>query len=200
MKRHAAWGAAPLAVMVVIGAALGGCSRDAADPPQQGTAQQGYAQESPDRVVSPGELAKAPPASGAAAEDEDPRRDPQWVMVQAGQALFTWHPVTDANRGAATERAAEYLAPELVHATPSIQPGQQWQQWREEGAVINAQARVLSEEHPPDTDTMVWRVVEVVQSKATGSGMQRVEPSTTVWMACEKQPDGTWKVKDYRLM
>lgn len=199
MNRRA-WVAGPLVAMVVMGGALGGCSRGAEEPAAPAeTAQQQHAQVPPGTVASPDQLAKQSQSGGAAGE-EDPGRDPQWVMVQAGQALFTWYPVTDANRGAATERAAQFLVPELVHGTPSIQPGQQWQQWREEGAVINAQARVLDETHPPDTDTMVWRVLEVVQSKTTGAGVQRVEPSTTVWMTCERQPDGTWKVKDYRLM
>jgi len=198
MNRHSR-GAALLTAMVVMGSALGGCARDDAELPPEETATQGYAQQSPATVVSPDQPTTQVPPGGDAG-GEDPRQDWQWVMVRAGQALFTWYPVTDANRGAATERAAEFLAPELVHATPEIQPGQQWLQWREEGAVINAQARVLSEAHPPDTETMVWRVVEVVQSKTTGSGTQRVEPSTTVWMTCERQPDGTWRVKDFRLM
>lgn len=197
--RRSRWVAAPLTTMVVTAVALGGCAKEKDESPQEQAPQQGYAQVPATTVDG------ADPNAGALEKQDaenqgDPRRDPQWVMTQAGQVLFTWYPVTDTNRGDATVRAAEFLAPELVHDTPSITPGQQWQQWREEGAVINAKARVLDEAHPPDTDTTMWRVVEVVQSKTTGAGVQRIEPSTTVWMVCERRPDGTWTVNDYRLM
>lgn len=187
-----------LAAMVVMAAGLAGCAPEEEAPSQEQVSQQGYSQQS---VPPAGETeAAAPEPQGEASEDTDPRRDPQWVMVQASEALFSWQPVTDVNRGDATVRAAEYLMPELVHSTPSISPGQQWQMWREEGAIITAEARLLDETHPPDTETTRWRVLEVVQSKATGEGIQQVEPTTTVWMACERQKDGTWLVKDYRQM
>lgn len=190
--------AKPIAVMVVMTAGLVGCTTEEEPPPQEQVAQEGYSQQSIPPPSSNGITAAEP--QGEALGDADTRRDPQWVMVQASEALFSWRPVTDVNRGDATVRAAEYLVPELVHSTPSISPGQQWQAWREEGAIITAEARLLDETHPPDTETTRWRVLEVVQSKVTGGGVQQVEPTTTVWMACERQKDGTWLVKDYRQM
>lgn len=187
-----------VAAMVVMAAGLVGCASEEERPPQEQASQQGYSQQSLPPSWSDDTTAAEP--QGEALDDTDPRRDPQWVMVQASEALFSWRPVTDVNRGDATVRAAEYLMPELVHSTPSISPGQQWQVWREEGAIITAEARLLDEAHPPDTETTRWRVLEVMQSKVTGGGVQQVEPATTVWMACERQKDGTWLVKDYRQM
>lgn len=122
--------------------------------------------------------------------------DPDQVIANALQTMFTWKPTTDASPNSAYQRAAMYLSGGLAKQTsnpPGPSAGSQWEQWRADGATINAQAYFVADETPPNSDDQMHRVVVIVQSVLTTDGRFVDEIRYTAWVTASKSNDG-WRV------
>ncbi|NKS56576.1 hypothetical protein GS504_03265 [Rhodococcus hoagii] len=141
--------------------------------------------------------APAPPALPAPYTDVD-QTNPESVMVAAAQALFSYTPAADRNQLDAVNRAAPLLderyyndnAQSLIALAPIT--GRQWEQWREEKAVVTATATVTSDEHPEDKPAKVSRVVAVQVNATDPSGRTVDSISFAAYMTATKL--GVWRV------
>lgn len=139
----------------------------------------------------------APPALPAPYADVD-QTNPESVMVAAAQALFSYTPATDRNQLDAVNRAAPLLderyyndnAPSLIALAPIT--GRQWEQWREQDAVVTATATVTSDEHPEDKPAKVSRVVAVQVNATDPSGRTIDSIPFAAYMTATKL--GVWRV------
>ncbi|WP_068155040.1 hypothetical protein [Rhodococcus phenolicus] len=131
---------------------------------------------------------------GTAAPQID-RDDPLAVIEIALETMFTWNPAQDASGADALERAAPYLGPELASQTNVAEPGagSQWEQWKNDEATVHADAVFLADEHPPDDDHTVHRVVSIRQSATTPNDVLIDENEHTAWVVATKGSDG-WRL------
>ncbi|MHC9293568.1 hypothetical protein ACRCUN_13930 [Mycobacterium sp. LTG2003] len=143
------------------------------------------------------------PASGCALDplpvatpaDVD-RSDPDQVIANAMQTMFTWNPTRDASPNAAYERAAIYLSDDLAKQADSAaepRPGSQWDQWRLDNATVAAQAYFVVDETPPNSADEMHRVVVIVQSAMTEDRRLIDEIRHTAWITATNSDDG-WRV------
>ncbi|WP_128642438.1 hypothetical protein [Rhodococcus opacus] len=133
--------------------------------------------------------------SGTAAPEID-RGDPLAVIETALETMFTWNPTRDASGADALERARPYLGPDLASSTAGESqpgPGSQWEQWKHDEATVRAEALFLADEHPPDNDHTVHRVVTIRQSATTPNNLVLDENEHTAWVVATKGPDG-WRL------
>jgi hypothetical protein len=124
------------------------------------------------------------------------RSDPNQVIANALQTMFTWKPKVDDSANTAYQRAAIYLSGDLakqVDKAPGPRPGSQWEQWRADGATIAAQAYFVADETPPNSEEQMHRVVVIVQSALTADGRLIDEIRHTAWVTADKSNDG-WRV------
>lgn len=122
--------------------------------------------------------------------------DPDQVIANALQTMFTWNPTRDASTNAAYQRAAIYLSDDLAKQAdnaPEPGPGSQWELWRADGATITAQAYFVDDETPPNSDDQMHRVVVIVQSAMTADRRLSDEIRHTAWVTATKSNDG-WRV------
>jgi hypothetical protein len=122
--------------------------------------------------------------------------DPDQVIANAVQTMFTWDPGRDDSPNAAYQRAAIYLSDDLAQQaddTAEPRPGSQWEQWRLDGATVAAQAYFVSDETPPNSNQEMHRVVVVVQSAMTSDRRLIDEIRRTAWVTATHSGDG-WRV------
>lgn len=122
--------------------------------------------------------------------------DPDEVIANALQTMFTWNPTLDASSNAAYQRAAIYLSGDLAKQAdnaPKPRAGSQWEQWRADGATIAAQAYFVADETPPNSDDQMHRVVVIVQSAMTADRRFIDEIRYTAWVTAGNSNDG-WRV------
>ena len=122
--------------------------------------------------------------------------DPDQVIANALQTMFTWKPTVDDSADAAYQRAAIYLSGDLAKQAdnaPAPRPGSQWEQWRADGATIDAQAYVVADETPPNSEDQIHRVVVIVQSALTADRRLIDEIRHTAWVTANNSNDG-WRV------
>lgn len=122
--------------------------------------------------------------------------DPDQVIANAVQTMFTWHPSRDASPNAAYQRAAIYLSDDLVEQADTAtqpRPGSQWDQWRLDNATVAAQAYFVVDETPPNSTDQMHRVVVVVQSALTEDDRLIDEIRHTAWVTATRSDDG-WRV------
>lgn len=167
--------------LAVLVAGCSGADDEAAD-------REAYAQVQ----VDPG---GATSVDGGEAAEPQPT-DPEAVLTAAAEQLFTWYPVSDANRGQATVRAADLLEPQLVNPTEKIRADAQWREWADNGMTITASATISPETHPPDTADRFSRVVVVNQVETSPSGERDLDP-TVLFMTANRHSDGTWRVSEF---
>jgi hypothetical protein len=144
------------------------------------------------------------PAAGCASDPLPPAErptkvdlsDPDEVIANALQTMFTWKPTRDASPDDAYQRAAIYLSGDLANQadnTPGPRPGSQWEQWRAGGATIDAQAYFVADETPPNSDDQMHRVVVIIQSALTADRRLIDEIRHTAWVTADNSDDG-WRV------
>lgn len=122
--------------------------------------------------------------------------DPNQVIANAVQTMFTWNPTRDASPNAAFQRAAIYLSDDLAKQAdnaPEPRPGSQWEQWRIDDATIAAQAYFVADETPPNSDAQLHRVVVILQSAMTPDHRLIDEIRHTAWVTANNSSDG-WRV------
>jgi len=122
--------------------------------------------------------------------------DPDQVIANAMETMFTWNPTRDASPDTAYQRAAIYMSADLgKQADQGTTPGggSQWEQWRADGAEITAKVYFVADETPPDSDDLVHRVVVVVQSATTQDHRLIDEIRHTAWVQAAKSNNG-WRV------
>jgi hypothetical protein len=127
--------------------------------------------------------------------------NPDQVIANALETMFTWNPTKEASSDVAYKRAAIYLAGDLAKQggdTPPPGPGSQWQLWRAAGASVAAKTYFVADETPPNTDTEVHRVVVVVQSATTPDGRLVDEIRHTAWVTVEKS-NNRWRVTNIKF-
>jgi hypothetical protein len=127
--------------------------------------------------------------------------NPDQVIANALQTMFTWNPTKEDSSEAAYRRATIYLAGDLAKqadGTPSPGPGSQWALWRAAGANVTAKVYFVADETPPNTDTEVHRVVVVVQSATTPDGRLVSEIRHTAWVTAGKANNG-WRVTSIKF-
>jgi hypothetical protein len=144
------------------------------------------------------------PASGCASDPLLPvasstkvdLSDPDQVIANAMQTMFTWIPTRDASPNAAYQRAAIYLSDDLAKQADNAaepRPGSQWEQWRVDGDTIAAQAYFVADETPPNSADEMHRVVVIVQSAMTADRRLIDEIRHTAWVTAKHSNDG-WRV------
>jgi hypothetical protein len=122
--------------------------------------------------------------------------DPDQVIAGAVETMFTWNPPTEDSANVAYRRASVYLSGDLAgqggNSPPPAQDSQ-WAQWRADGATVAAKAYFVGDETPPNSDTVMHRVVVVVQSVTTGDRRLIDEIRHTAWVTAQKSNNG-WRV------
>ena len=66
--------------------------------------------------------------------------DPDQVIANAMETMFTWSPTGESSPDAAYKRASVYLAGDLPKQGGQARapgPGSQWEQWRADGASMS---------------------------------------------------------------
>ncbi|MBX7432784.1 hypothetical protein JDV09_11805 [Mycobacterium sp. Y57] len=124
------------------------------------------------------------------------RSDPDQVISTALETMFTWAPAQDASPNDALERASGLLTSDLAEqagGAPEPGPGSQWEQWRADGAVVEATAYFVADETPPNSADRAHRVVVIVQSATTPDHRLINETRHTAWVVADRS-DGGWRV------
>lgn len=127
--------------------------------------------------------------------------NPDQVIANALETMFTWNPTKENSSDAAYKRSTIYLSGELAKQggdSPPPGPGSQWELWRAAGASVAAKTYFVSDETPPNTDTEVHRVVVVVQSATTPDGKLVAEIRHTAWVTVAKSNDA-WRVTSIKF-
>lgn len=121
--------------------------------------------------------------------------DPDEVIRDGLETMFTWIPAEDDSPADAYERASDYLSQELadqVGTVPVPGPGTNWDTWRTSNAMIEASAFLLADETPPNSSTERHRVAVVVQN-ATVNGSLIDEIQRTAYVTAGLT-DGAWRI------
>lgn len=119
------------------------------------------------------------------------------AIVAGLQAVFSYRASDSDPAGAAAARAGDLLSPQYrasVDGTWALLApitGAQWAQWKAQRATVSATARVLSDEHPPDTATSAARVATVCQTVTPGG--QQLTP-LTVWVVAKPGGSAGWQL------
>ncbi|WP_299577478.1 hypothetical protein [uncultured Williamsia sp.] len=122
---------------------------------------------------------------------------PDQVMVAALDEVFTYRGADTDPAQAAADRAADLLTPtyraSAAGSFSMLAPvtGNQWAQWKATGSTVVASARVLSDEHPPDTATSAARVARISQTVTPGG--QKLDP-LTVWVVAKAGGPAGWQL------
>ena len=127
--------------------------------------------------------------------------NPEQVISNALETMYTWNPTKEDSTKAAYQRASIYLAGRLndqAGGSPPPGDGSQWQEWRAAGASIVAKAYLVADETPPNSDSEMHRVVVIVQSAKTGDGKLVDELRTTAWVTANKA-NNAWRVTNIKL-
>lgn len=134
----------------------------------------------------------AVPISTAAEADLS---NPDTVITNALTTMFTWDPTKDASPDVAYQRAAAYMSSDLAgqggQSAPG--PGSQWKQWAADGAAVTAKVFFLGDETPPNSDTLMHRVVVVAQTVATSDNRLIDQIRHTAWVTATKT-NNEWRV------
>lgn len=121
--------------------------------------------------------------------------DPDEVIRDGLETMFTWIPAEDDSPSDAYQRASDYLSPELAGEAGTVGvpgPGTNWDSWRSANAMIEASAFLLADETPPNSPTERHRVAVVVQN-ATVNGSLIDEIQRTAWVTAGVT-DGAWRI------
>ncbi len=122
--------------------------------------------------------------------------DPVDVIHDALTTMFGWRPTTDGSPADAYTRARPYLTEQLA-ARAGQDTGEgsqsQWEQWRDRGATITVTVEVTTEEHPPDQDARMDRVVLITQTIAYPGGGDSETIDMTVWTTVVRTEAG-WRI------
>ncbi|GAB93460.1 hypothetical protein [Gordonia rhizosphera] len=119
------------------------------------------------------------------------------VMVAALEEVFSYRGTDRDPAAAAADRAAELLTPTYRAAAAgswsmlAAITGSQWAQWTASGATVVASARLLSDEHPPDTAATTARVARVTQTVTPTA--DQLAPMTVWVVAVAGGPSG-WQL------
>ncbi|MCF3940647.1 hypothetical protein [Gordonia tangerina] len=119
------------------------------------------------------------------------------VIVAALEEVFSYRGTDPDPAAAAADRAADLLTPSYRAAAAGswsmLAPitGSQWAQWKAIRATVEASARVLSDEHPPDTAATAARVATVTQT-VTPTGEQLAP--MTVWVVARAGGPTGWQL------
>lgn len=138
----------------------------------------------------------AVPAADAVESFEDPTE----LILHAMETMFEWRPLSDASTADAFARATPYLAADLAGQTRSgpDEGGAQWQKWAAAGATAQVEAVIASDEHPPDTDASVKRVVLIAVTIVTPDGRPLDTFDFTAWVSAGKTSQG-WRVDEIEV-
>lgn len=135
------------------------------------------------------------PTSAAAEAADANLSDPDTVIRDALETMFTWAPAEEDSPAAAYARAGVYLSDALAGEASTVTvpgPGTQWQEWRANNAIVEATAYLLADETPTNSADQRHRVAVVVQS-ATVNGSLIDEIRRTAWVVADRS-DSNWRV------
>ncbi|KPM10562.1 hypothetical protein QR98_0091200, partial [Sarcoptes scabiei] len=113
-------------------------------------------------------------------------QDPTSVLVAGLEVSFGWDPARDSTQFDGFRRARslwnnQYLRDgELGLSTLVPMSSRAWQAWGDAGTRIVPRVDVLSDQHPPDTETDFHRVVAIDQTELTAGGGTSDEVVTTL--------------------
>jgi hypothetical protein len=145
-------------------------------------------------VMVPVTGCRSDPVPVSTAADAD-LSNPNTVIANALTTMFTWDPTKDASPDVAYQRAAVYMSGDLAgqggQSAPG--PGSQWKQWAADGAAITAKVYFLGDETPPNSDTLMHRVVVVAQTVATSDNRLIDQIRHTAWVTATKT-NNEWRV------
>jgi hypothetical protein len=145
-------------------------------------------------VMAPVTGCRSDPVPVSTAADAD-LSNPNTVIANALTTMFTWDPTKDASPDVAYQRAAVYMSGDLAgqggQSAPG--PGSQWKQWAADGAAITAKVYFLGDETPPNSDTLMHRVVVVAQTVATSDNRLIDQIRHTAWVTATKT-NNEWRV------
>lgn len=114
---------------------------------------------------------------------------------------YTWYPASDASQGDAYERArpwfSDALASTFVNEVPERGPGIQWERWAHAGATVIADVILGCSGCPPDTDNVIHRVATINQTAITDDKVEKVTPTTTLWVTVTRVGD-RWLIDSIR--
>lgn len=171
------------AAMVVVAVAATGCG---GGPPGQ----------DPQPTPAPSETAQAspPPAPLVA----DPARSAEDTMILVAETVLTMYP-RSGEPGDSWWRADKVLSPEghFPHRGEQVQVPRgrgEWFDWQSRGVEwVKAEATVTTDEHPPDTDTIAARVLEVRLTEHADNGSIRgVHTRTYYATVTRNSPADPW--------
>jgi len=100
------------------------------------------------------------------------------VLAGAADALYSYRPAEQTQKGVNIDSAATLLNPawvrELGVSYSALAPvtGADWDRWAATGLAVDAEANVTPDDHPADTDTLARRVVAVHQSIIDSGGAE----------------------------
>ena len=124
------------------------------------------------------------------------------TVRQALSVAFTWYPATDRSPTDAYARARKWFTESLaesllVDVHTERGPGAQWGKWASDNAKVVADVNVGCSGCPPDTDSLIRRVVSIHQTAIIGHETTTVTPDTTVWVTLTKD-GGEWLIDNIR--
>lgn len=146
--------------------------------------------------TAPSTKTNTPSQAGDAAEAER-------VAVTALTAMWSWTPNADSSRADAVDRAIPWFTAELAKSSTtggSLERGQglEWEQWKDEGARVDAAVTVGCSGCPPDTADRIDRVATVKQTVVHADGSTEAGDTLTIWVAMTKEHAG-WRVAEWTI-
>lgn len=153
---------------------------------------------------APSTTEQAPAPTCSAGIDQFSRADlcdPEAVMTAALEALYSYHPATQTQKGVDIDSAATLLDPgyldRLGVSYSALAPvtGNTWEQWKAEQTTVEATAVVASDDHPADTAATAARVVAVHQSVLGAAGTETEQlPPLAIYTVATRTASGGWAV------
>lgn len=172
---------------LLLAAGCGNSGDDAAPPTTAGArADSGATQPAPEVHSTP--VPEVTPVNPATVD----RQSPETVAIAALETIYTVEPAVDDSAVAAYERAAPLLSPRMLGAIRAIETPSgsdpNWGTWKRRNAVVTAEATILRQDNPVDTDR-AHRFVKLVQTVHTTSGTRSQEP-VYLFVGLVHEPDG----------
>lgn len=159
----------------------------------------GASEQDPESSIPVSTAAQAP--APLAPLTADPARSAEDTMVLVAETVLTVYPQSE-EPGDAWWRADEVLSPEgqFPHRAEKVEVPRgrgQWLDWQSRGIeMVEAQATVTNEDHPPDTDTIAARVLSVdLTEHAPRGGRRLVERQTYYVTVTRGGADEPWLVE-----
>lgn len=174
------------AAMLIVAVAAAGCG---SEPGEQEPLSDPISSETVQTPVPPETLSA------------DPARPAEETMVLAAETVLSVYPQSE-EPGDSWWRADAVLSPKghFPHRGEQVEVPRgrgQWFDWQSRGVEwVEARATVTTDEHPPDTDTIAARVLEVQLTERAASGASRgVEYQTYYTTVTRSGPDEPWLVE-----